>query len=55
MTPPLTPAALAQALHDVPGPVAHLVERLTRRDANERYDDWASVLAAVDAVAARLA
>lgn len=39
---------------DVPGPVAHLVERLTRRAANERYDDWASVVAAVDAIAARL-
>jgi len=39
---------------DVPVPVGQLVERLTRRDATERYSDWASVVAAVDAIAARL-
>ncbi len=46
--------SLAARRADVPAPVLQLVERLTRREAAERFDDWGSVLAAVDDAAGRV-
>ena len=45
--------AVAARRPDVPTPVAQLIERLLRRRPEDRYPDWATVMAAIDDAADR--